>query len=453
MTLPSTAVSGDALKDAHEETHQPGGGRRSDALPPAIAIAVVTSFAAAVVVTGAGGAGAAAVIVAGGTAMGAIGYVGVRRRRRLGGLHRQFAGLVAGCGAVAVLAACIAAAGNAALPTSSLALVALFLWAVVGPTAVAYALARSVAMDVDRVTRGLMAVGEGRPRVVLDVLGDDETGRLAAAGNRMIEQLMKREAERDEAQRTRQALVRAMVDQLLERAAERDAAEAQRREFAAAASHDVRTPLTSLRLLADALRDELVDPEDVPAHANRMLGHIAVLHRLTEQVFELARLEAGDIAWAMVEADLGRLLQETVRQLEVQAADHGVSILVEIDARLRAVLVAPDMVIRLVVNLVQNAIEHTPAGGRVRLAARSGEGGFVEAEVSDTGGGIATPDRERIFEAFFRGDRARSGTGTGLGLSIARGIVEAHGGRIWLAEAELGTCIRFTLPVAGAPRG
>lgn len=70
--------------------------------------------------------------------------------------------------------------------------------------------------------------------------------------------------------------------------------------------------------------------------------------------------------------------------------------------------------------------------------------------MSDPGDGIAAPDRERIFEPFFRGDRARSGTGTGLGLSIARGIVESHGGRIWLAEAETGTCIRFTLPIAHA---
>jgi len=308
-------------------------------------------------------------------------------------------------------------------------------------------------MDIDRVTSGLMAVGEGRPRVALDVLGNDETGRLAAAGNRMIEQLMERQEERDEAQRTRQALVRAMVEQLLERAAERDLSEAQRRQLAAAASHDVRTPLTSLRLLADALRDGLVDPDELPAHASRMLSQIAVLHRLTEQVFELARLEAGDVAWDMVEADPGQLLRETADQLEIRAAEHGLSLVVDIDARVPAVLVAPDMVLRVVVNLVQNAIEHTPAGGRVRLAARSREDAWVQAEVSDTGSGIAGPDREKIFEPFFRGDRSRTGTGTGLGLSIAQGIVEAHGGRIWLAEAEEGTCIRFTLPVPEAARG
>jgi len=217
-----------------------------------------------------------------------------------------------------------------------------------------------------------------------------------------------------------------MVEQLLERAAERDLSEAQRRQLAAAASHDVRTPLTSLRLLADALRDGLVDPDELPAHASRMLSQIAVLHRLTEQVFELARLEAGDVAWDMVEADPGQLLRETADQLEIRAAEHGLSLVVDIDARVPAVLVAPDMVLRVVVNLVQNAIEHTPAGGRVRLAARSREDAWVQAEVSDTGSGIAGPDREKIFEPFFRGDRSRTGTGTGLGLSIAQGIVEAH---------------------------
>lgn len=181
-----------------------------------------------------------------------------------------------------------------------------------------------------------------------------------------------------------------------------------------------------------------------------MLSQIAVLHRLTEQVFELARLEAGDVEWATVEADLGHLLRETADQLEAPAAEREVSVSVATDADMPAVLVAPDMVLRLVVNLVQNAIEHTPPGGRVRLAARSGDEAFVEVEVSDTGSGIPKPDREMIFEPFFRGDRSRTGSGTGLGLSIARGIVEAHGGRIGLEEADRGTCIRFTLPVAEA---
>jgi len=419
--------------------------------PPAIAFAAVTCLVAAVL-AGPEGADAAAVILAGATALGAVGYAGVRRRRRLGGLHRQFGWIIAGCAAAAVLAAFVAAAGIPDPARSTLALAALLLWVVAGVSAVSCALARCVALDVDRIARGLMAVGAGDPRVVLSVPGDDETGALAVAANRMIEQLRTREFERDEAQRTRQALVRAMVNQLLERTAEQEAAEAQRRERAAAASHDVRTPLTSLRLLAEALRDGLVDSDEVAAHASSMLQHLAVMHRLTEQVFELARIEAGDIAWEMVEADLGELLRDTADQLEVRAAEGGLSVVVEIDARVGAVMVAPGMVMRVVVNLVQNAIEHTPGGGRVRLSARPGQGAFVEIEVSDTGGGIAASDRARIFEPFFRGDLARSGAGTGLGLSIARGIVEAHGGRIWLAEADAGTCIRFTLPAADAAR-
>lgn len=418
---------------------------RSEAVPAVVGIAAATCLTA-VALAAAHGADAAAVIVAGGIVMAAIGYAGLRRRRR--SLQWQFARAVGGCGIVAVLSASIAAARNAELGASSPALLALLVWAVAGVTLVAHALARSVAMDINRVSRGLMAVGEGRPRVTLEVLGDDETGRLAAAGNRMIEQLMERQAERDEAQRTRQALVRAMVDQLLEREAERDSGEARRRQLAAAASHDVRTPLTSLRLLAEALRDELVEPNELPGHANRMLDQIAVLHRLTEQVFELARLEVGDVGWDMVEADLGELLRESADQLEVRAAEAGLSIEVDVDAEIRTVLVAPEMVLRLIANLVQNAIEHTPEGGHIRLAARPREDKLVEGEVSDNGNGIAAPDREMIFEPFFRGDRSRSGTGTGLGLSIARGIAEAHGGRIWLAEAEEGTCLRFTLPVA-----
>jgi signal transduction histidine kinase len=109
----------------------------------------------------------------------------------------------------------------------------------------------------------------------------------------------------------------------------------------------------------------------------------------------------------------------------------------------------PDKLQRVLVNLVQNAIQHTPADGSVLVSAHQ-VNGSVQIEVSDTGEGIAADDRLRVFEPFFRGgsDAARTRAGTGLGLAISRAIVEAHGGRIWLADAPRGTCVRFTLPAA-----
>jgi signal transduction histidine kinase len=106
--------------------------------------------------------------------------------------------------------------------------------------------------------------------------------------------------------------------------------------------------------------------------------------------------------------------------------------------------VAPEQIQRVLFNLIQNAIRHTPADGSVTVRAEVA-GGAVQVEVADTGTGIAEADRERIFEAFFQGG-ARSNGSAGLGLAISRAIVEAHGGRIWLGPSADGTSIRFTLP-------
>ena len=100
---------------------------------------------------------------------------------------------------------------------------------------------------------------------------------------------------------------------------------------------------------------------------------------------------------------------------------------------------------RVLYNLIQNAIRHTPADGSVTVRAKGGPSG-VEVEVADSGEGIPASQSERVFDAFYRGDSARDGDGAGLGLAISRAIVEAHGGRIWLEDADPGTRVRFTLP-------
>jgi signal transduction histidine kinase len=113
----------------------------------------------------------------------------------------------------------------------------------------------------------------------------------------------------------------------------------------------------------------------------------------------------------------------------------------------------PERLQRVLFNLIQNAIRHTPADGSVTVLAESNSAG-IEVEVADTGAGLDPADRSRAFEPFYRGGngQARPAGATGLGLTICRAIVEAHGGRIWFADAQAGTRVRFSLPSIDAPR-
>jgi signal transduction histidine kinase len=229
-----------------------------------------------------------------------------------------------------------------------------------------------------------------------------------------------------------------------------DDAERMRRELIAAVSHDLRTPITSLRLLTDAIADDVVDDATRRAYLAQMGTHVDALSALIDDLFELSRLEAGEIAWSLEQVRLDELVGETVEAMRVQADARQVRVRTELPAGLRPAQGDPEKLQRVLFNLIQNAIRHTPADGSVVVRAEPA-GDAVEIEVADTGAGIAPDERERVFEPFFRGgaQAARPSNGAGLGLAISRAIVEAHGGRIWLADAPAGTSVRFSLPVKG----
>jgi signal transduction histidine kinase len=227
-----------------------------------------------------------------------------------------------------------------------------------------------------------------------------------------------------------------------------DDAERMRRELIAAVSHDLRTPITSLRLLTDAIADDVVDDDTRRAYLAQMGTHVNALSALIDDLFELSRLEAGEIAWSLEQVRLDELVGETVEAMRVQADARHVRVLTDLPRGLHPAQADPEKLQRVLFNLIQNAIRHTPADGSVVVRA-AGVGDAVEIEVADSGAGIAPDDRERVFEPFFRGgaEAARPSNGAGLGLAISRAIVEAHGGRIWLADAPAGTSVRFSLPV------
>lgn len=234
---------------------------------------------------------------------------------------------------------------------------------------------------------------------------------------------------------------------LAERERARAAAEATRRQLVAAVSHDLRTPIASLRLLVEAIEDDLVDDEERRRYLATMQTHIRSLSAMIDDLFELSRIEAGAIDWSMRQVELTLLVDETVAAMAPEARARQVELRARLGEGGLSAHADPEKVQRVLFNLIRNAIRHTPADGSVTVRAEAGADA-VEIEVADTGAGIPPDDRAHVFDAFWRGgaDAARDTDGAGLGLAVARAIVETHGGRIWLAPATEGTRVRFSLP-------
>jgi signal transduction histidine kinase len=341
-----------------------------------------------------------------------------RHRERLGSLSRQFevgvaiaVGLaLAGVGAVALLM----------FVSAHDALTATLLLAFAGVIAVhaAALIARGVLADVHAIRDGLARVGAGDRDVRITTTAQDELAELAGAANRMTLRLAE--------------------------------GEAARRNLVASVSHDLRTPLTSLRLLAQAVEDGVVDADERHRYLEGMSVHIRSLSALIDDLFELSQLDAGTIEWSMQRVAIDDLVEETVEAMRSQALARGVDVRLRIPAGLAPAQANPEKLQRVLFNLIQNSIRHTPADGSVTVVAEA-NGSTVEIGVADTGPGIPAGERERVFEPFFRGDGngdSRTSDGSGLGLTICRAIVEAHGGRIWLADCPTGTDVRFSLPKA-----
>jgi two-component system phosphate regulon sensor histidine kinase PhoR len=225
--------------------------------------------------------------------------------------------------------------------------------------------------------------------------------------------------------------------------------ETVRRDFLGNVSHELRTPLASLKALVDTLRDGAL--EDRPAaqrFLDRMEIEVDALTQIVQESLELSRIESGQAPLRLVSTPVAVLILPPVERLRPQAERAGLSITVSLPPDLPRVLADEERARQLVTNLVHNAIKFTASGGEVVVSAEP-VGEEVVISVRDTGIGIPSGDLPRIFERFYKADRARSGGGTGLGLAIAKHIVQAHGGRIWAASVEgQGSTFSFSLRTA-----
>jgi signal transduction histidine kinase len=217
-----------------------------------------------------------------------------------------------------------------------------------------------------------------------------------------------------------------------------------RRELVAWASHDLRTPLANMQAMIEALEDGLAAPEEyVPA----LREQVRALSSLVDDLFELARIDAGALTLELHQLPVAPVVSSSLRGVEAEARLRQVRLAADVDQALTARF-APEKVERVLMNLLTNALQHTPNDGAVAVRVKP-VAGAVRVAVEDSGVGLDEEARERMFEHFWRGDRSRSSRGAGLGLAIARGLVEAQGGRIWAEEVEEGGArVCFTLPAS-----
>ena len=224
--------------------------------------------------------------------------------------------------------------------------------------------------------------------------------------------------------------------------------ETVRRDFISNISHELRTPLASLKALAETLQESaLDDPPAARRFLNRIEAEVDALSLMVQELLELSRIESGKVPLELKPVPPQDLLTSAIERLQLQSENSGIQVQLHCPADLPLVLADPPRIEQVVVNLLHNAIKFTPAGGNITLSAESSED-IILFSIKDTGSGISAEDLPRIFERFFKADRARSGGGTGLGLAISRHLVEAHGGRIWAESLEgHGSTFYFTIPV------
>jgi two-component system sensor histidine kinase SenX3 len=227
--------------------------------------------------------------------------------------------------------------------------------------------------------------------------------------------------------------------------------EAVRRDFVANVSHELKTPVGALTLLAEAVQDAADDPEAIRRFAGRMQHEGIRLGRLVAELIELSRLQGAEPLPSPAMVDVDDVVAEAVDRTRLAAESGGIVVVSGGQGRL-AVRGNESQLVTALVNLVDNAIAYSPEGTRVAVGTRR-RGGHVEISVSDQGIGIAERDLERVFERFYRSDPARSRAtgGTGLGLAIVKHIATNHGGgvSVWSVEGS-GSTFTLRLPVAGA---
>jgi len=288
----------------------------------------------------------------------------------------------------------------------------------------AFVLAQLMGRPIKKLTEGAKAIGQGNLEQKILVKSRDELGDLAGEFNRMAKKLKE-------------------LDQMKD-------------DFVSSVSHELRSPLTSIKGYVDFILRGKAGPLN-----NKLIEYLTIVKNNTSRlgmfindILDLAKIEAKRFELGKEALELPSLIEEMVTFFRPQAEESKIQLEAVVPTNLSLVSADPDKIRQVFTNLLSNAFKFTPEGGKVIIEAKnSGLGDFVEIAVKDTGVGIAQEDLQKIFDKFQQikpsTGKVKKVKGTGLGLAIVKGIVEAHGGRIWVeSELDKGSNFIFTLPKA-----
>jgi signal transduction histidine kinase len=284
--------------------------------------------------------------------------------------------------------------------------------------------ASAIAGQIGVVADSITALADGRYATRVDVGGGDEVARLARRVNELAQRLEMTEEQRS-------------------------ALDRERRELTAAISHDLRTPLASVRAMVEALDDEVIEePAEVKRYYATIRREVERLNRMIDDLFELAQIDAGALRLNTRPVALQEIAAEVFDAMQAPARRDGIDLSLQVRGTPAEIRVDGARIERAIANLVRNALEHTRDGGGVEIAIESTDG-WLTLRVADSGDGIDPTDLPRIWDRFYRAERSRqrgprSDDGAGLGLAIVRGIVEAHGGAVGV-ESAIGKGTTFTM--------
>jgi len=290
-----------------------------------------------------------------------------------------------------------------------------------------YFVSRAMTERLFRLSEAAGQLAQGNLSTRLEVIGNDEIAVLTRSFNAMARDLQEVDEQKRHLEQTRRDLV-------------------------AWVSHDLRTPLTSMRVMLEALADGVVQDEETRSrYMQTSLAEIEHLSRLIDDLFELAQLDVGHMQLDFQSIPIGDLISDTLGVMMAKAQHKGIQLHGEVEDGIHLVTMAPDKIQRVLKNLVDNAIKYTPAGEAITIRACRRDSQTIQIDVHNTGVHIPQEVLPNLFESFYRGESSRASTdderGAGLGLAIARGFVQAHGGTIWArSEPASGTVFSFTLP-------